>query len=149
MNKENILKSLRINYTVAFVATLIIIAAFECGFIEKGALANIISSTMFYALQVVVIMLTVILIPIAIKGFTNSMTKVKDMDSDNALKLYCKKSLQRIFLLFIVIVINEFAYYGMGYEGSLYCGLFGFGSMIYSFPTKMVMEEFLQGKTEK
>lgn len=89
------------------------------------------------------------LIPLAIKGFTNSIAKAGDMDDRSALNLYYKKSLQRISLLFIVIVINEFAYYGVGYEGALYCGLFGYGSMIYSFPTRMVMEQFLQGKTDK
>ena len=149
MNKDKILKSLRINYTVAFIATLFVIIAFETGLIPKSLLANIISSTTFYALQVATIILTIILIPLAIKGFTNSIAKAGTMDNDAALNLYCKKSIQRIFLLFIVIIINEFAYYGIGYDGSLYCGLFGFGAMIYSFPTQMVMEQFMQGKIEK
>lgn len=149
MNKENILKSLRINYAVAFIATLIIVVAFESGLLAKGLLANFVSSSIYYMLQVATIMLTVILIPLAIRGFTNSIAKVDGMDEASVLKLYCKKSLQRIFLLFIVIVINEFAYYGLGYDGALYCGLFGYGSMIYSYPTRMVMEQFLQGKTEK
>lgn len=149
MNKENILKYLKINYAVAFIATFVVVVAFESGFITKGLLANHISSSNYYMLQVVTIMLTVMLIPLAIKGFTNSIAKAGDMDDRSALNLYYKKSLQRISLLFIVIVINEFAYYGVGYEGALYCGLFGYGSMIYSFPTRMVMEQFLQGKTDK
>ena len=149
MNKENILKYLRMNYAVAFIATLVVVVVFESGFIAKGLLANHISSSMYYMLQVVTILLTIVLIPLAIKGFTNSIAKVGGMDDKSALKLYCKKSMMRISLLFIVIVINEFTYYGIGYEGALYCGLFGYGSMIYSFPTRMVMEQFLQGKTDK
>ena len=149
MNKENILKSLRINYAVAFIATLIIITAFESGFIAKGLLADMISPTTYYILQVATIMLTVILIPTAIKSFTKAAEKAVSMDEDKALTLYTKKSIQRIILLFVVIVINGFTYYGTGYEGSLYCGLFGYASMIYSFPTRMVMEQFLHGKTDK
>lgn len=149
MNKENILKSLRINYVVAFIATLIIIIAFESGFVAKGALTGIISSTAYYILQVATVMLTVILIPTAIKSFTKAAERACDMNGNDALKLYAKKSMQRIALLFAVIVINGFTYYGTGYEGALYCGLFGYGVMIYSFPTRMVMEQFLQGKTDK
>ena len=149
MNKENILKSLRINFAVAMVAALVVILAFESGMATKGALAANISSSMFYMLQVVTIMLTIILIPLAIKGFSNSIAKVAGLDADSALKLYAKKSIQRISILFLVIILNEFAYYGAGYDGALYCGLFGIGSMIYSFPTKMVMEQFLSGKTDK
>ena len=149
MNKENILKSLRINYIVAFIATLIIIIAFESGFIAKGALAEIISQTADYIVQVATVMLTVILIPAAIRNFTKAAEKACGMNETDALKLYTKKSMLRIVLLFAVITINSFTYYGAGYEGSLYCSMFGYGAMIYSFPTRMVMEQFLQNKTDK
>lgn len=149
MNKDTIIKSLRINYFVSIAAALIVLLAFELGFIEKGTLATAISSTAIYMIEVTAIMLTVLLIPLAIKGFTNSMEKTKGIDEDEFLKLFTKKSLQRIFLLFIVIVMNEFVYYGIGYEGALYCGLLGLGSMIYSFPTKMVLEQLLNGEKQQ
>lgn len=137
---------MRINYIVAFIAALAVLLSFELGFVEKGALAKVISSTAMYVLQVVVIMLTVILIPLAMKSFTKSLEKAKKMSEDAFLVVFSKKSLQRIFLLFVVVVVNEFAYYGLDYEGALYCGLLGFGSMIYSFPTRMVLEQFLSDK---
>ena len=149
MNKETVLRSLRINHVVAFAATLVIVAAFECGFVAKGVLAGLISSSAYYMLQVATVMLTVILVPMAIKSFTKAAGKCSGMSEGDALKLYTRMSMQRTVLVFLVIIINGFAYYGLGYEGSLYCGLFGYGSMIYAFPTKMVMEQFLQGKTDK
>jgi hypothetical protein len=91
-------------------------------------------------------MLTVVLIPLAIKGFTASLEKSKGLPEADFLNLFCKKSLQRIFLLFIVVVLNEFVYYALGYESALYCGVLGFGAMIYSFPTKMVLEQYLAEK---
>lgn len=146
MDKSVILKSLRINYFVALVAALMVPISFELGFIEKGVLVNILSSTGMYVAQVVVIMLTVVLVPLAIKGFTRSLEKARNLPEGDVLKVFSKKSIQRISLLFIVMVVNGFAYYGLDYSEALYCGLFGLGSMIYSFPTKMVLEQYLCDK---
>jgi hypothetical protein len=143
MEKKAIIRSLRINYFVSMAAALVVLLAFECGVVEKGALAAVVPSTAMYAVQVATIFLTVLLIPLAIKGFTSSLDKAKGVDEAAFIKLFCKKSLQRIFILFIVVVVNEFVYYGLGYDGALYCGLLGFGSMIYSFPTRMVLEQYL------
>lgn len=143
MEKNKVLNSLRINYAVSLVAALLVLLAFELDFIEKGALVKVVSSTAMYVMQVVTVMLTVILIPLAIKGFTRSLEKAKGMPEACLINLFCKKSLQRIFLLFIVIIVNEFAYYGLGYDSALYCALLGLGSMIYSFPTRMVLEQYL------
>lgn len=146
MKKNAVLKSLRINYFVTFVALLVLLFSFEFGLIEKDVLMNVVPSSVLYMIQVIAIMLTVILIPLAIKGFTKSMEKARGLSEDAFLKVYCKKNIQRIFLLFVVLVVNIFVYYAFGYNGSLYCILLGFGSMIYSFPTKMVLEQFLCDK---
>ena len=146
MEKNAIIKSLRINYFVSLVAVLVVLLAFELGVVQKGVLNEVISSTAVYLIQVSAVMLTVVLIPLAIKGFTASLEKSKGLPEADFLKLFCKRSLQRIFLLFIVIVLNEFVYYALGYEGALYCGVLGFGAMIYSFPTKMVLEQYLAEK---
>lgn len=146
MNKNAIIKSLRISYVVSLIAALAVVLAFEFDLIEEGAFAKLLSSTMVYALQVVTVMLTVILIPLAVKGFTKSLEKAKALSEYKFTKLFFKKSLIRMFLLFIVILVNIFVYYGLGYNGALYCGLFGLGSMIYSFPTKMVFEHYFGEK---
>ena len=146
MEKNTVIRSLRINYFVSFVAALLVLLAFELDFIEKGALVKVMSSTAMYIVQVVAVMITVIFIPCAIKGFTKSMEKSKGMPENGILDVFCKKSLLRIFLLFVVVLVNLFVYYGLGYDSALYCGLLGFGSMIYSFPTKMVLEQYIEGK---
>ena len=143
MDRGKIIRSLRINYIVSIVAALAVVLAFELGFIEKGAMVNVVSADTMYMIQVTAVMLTIALIPLAIKGFTRAMEKVKGNPEEVVVALFCKKSLQRIFLLFLVVVINEFVYYGLGYDSSLYCCLIGLGSMIYSFPTKMVLEQSL------
>lgn len=148
MEKRAIIKSLRINYVVSFVAALVVLLAFELGFIEKGLLAKTVSSTTLYVMQVATVLLTVSLIPLAIKGFASSLEKAKGQPEADILKLFCKRSLQRIFLLFIVVVFSEIVYYALGYEGALYCGVLGYGFMIYCFPTEMVLDQYLADNKE-
>ena len=143
MEKNTIIKSLRINHIVALVVALALLSAFEFGLFEKGALVGVVSSTAMYVMQVAVVMLTVILIPLAIKGFTAALEKAKGMSEDAFLVVFCKKSMQRTLLLFFVMVLSEFAYYGLAYDGAMYCGLLGLGFMVYSFPTRQTLATYL------
>ena len=144
MNSKEILKSLRVNHLFSLFAALIVIVAFEAGLLVKGALATVLPSGGVYAMQVGAVMLTVLLVPLAIKGFSNSLNKALGSSEEDFLKLFAKKGLQRILLLFIALLVNEFVYYGIGYEGALYCGLLALCSLLYGFPTKMVLEGYLE-----
>lgn len=143
MEKNTIMKSLRIICLASFFASLLVLLAFEFGFMEKGALVKVMSPTAMYVVQVAAVMITVIFIPWAIKGFTRSMEKAKGLPESAVLKIFCRKGLQRILLLFVVVIVNLFVYYGLGYDSALYCGLLGLGSMAYSFPTRMVLEQYI------
>ena len=144
MQKERILKSLRINYFISLAATLFIIAAFESGYLYKGTLANVLTPDAVYAVEVVTVMLTIMFIPLAIKGYTRSLKKAHGMSEREFLKLYTKKSLQRIFILFVAVAVSEFVYYGLNYEGAMYCAVLGYGALLYSYPTKQVLEDYIQ-----
>lgn len=143
MNKERIIKSLRLNYFVAFISTLVIIIAFESRMLYKGALRSIISEENAYNLEIAAVMLTIGLIPLALKSFSRSMEKAKAKGNAEVLKKFGKMSLLRIALLFVVIIANAFIYYGINYEGALYCGLIGYGALIYSYPTIETLESYL------
>lgn len=144
MNNNEILKSLRINHIFSILAALMVIVVFETGIVAKDALGNLLSSTWIYILQVLAVMITVLLIPLAIKGFTSSLNKALGCSDEEFRKLFVKKSIQRIFLLFIVLLTNIFVYYGIGYNGSLYCGLFALGTLLYSYPTRLVLNDYLE-----
>ena len=148
MEKKSIIKSLRVNHLFSVFAAMIAVAAFELGLIKEGVLPNVLSSTSIYVVQVAVVMLTVLLVPFAIKGFTNSLNKNAGCKEEDYIRLFIKKSVQRIFTLFIVLLLNIFVYYGIGYEGSLYCGILALGSLIYSFPTMQVLEQYLDKNRE-
>ena len=144
MKNEEIIKSLRINHIFSVFAILLTIAAFETGVLQKEALGKLLSATWTYTLQVATIMLTVLLIPYAIKSFTKKLENNTANDSEERKKIFIKKSMQRIVILFAVVLLNTFTYYGIGYEGALYCGIAGLGALVYSFPTKSVLENYLE-----
>ena len=143
MQKERILKSLRFNYIVAFIAALIIVVAFEGEYLYKGALAMVLEAKSIYMLQVTGVMVTIGLIPLALKGFTRSLEKVRGKSEPEILKTFNRMSLIRISLLFVVIVLNSFIYYGINYEGAMYCTIFGYGALIYSYPTRATLNQYM------
>ncbi len=148
MNKENVLKSLKFNFITSIFSAIIAIAAFETGYLTKGVLAMNLSEQDIYYVEVSAIMVTIAIIPFAIKGFSRSMKKAAGLDNITILKLYGKKSIQRMFLLFIALVVNIFVYYGIKYDGSLYCGIVSLGALIYSYPTENVLNEYLDSKKQ-
>lgn len=144
MSKKEILKSLRINHAFSLFAVALVIVAFETGLLVKGALAALMPVNGMYVLEVVVIMSTVLLVPYAIKGFSGALNKALGCSEEDFLKLFARKSLQRIFILFITLLLNTFVYYGVCYDGSLYCGLLSLCALLYSFPAKQVLEGYLE-----
>ena len=149
MNRDNVLKSLKFNFATSVFALIIAIAAFETGFLTKGALAMNLAEEDMYYIEVSAIMLTIAIIPFALKGFSRAMKRGASLDNISLLKLYSKKSLQRMFLLFIATVINIFVYYGVEYNGAMYCAIISFGALLYSYPTGKVLDEYQNGNETK
>ena len=52
-------------------------------------------------------------------------------------------------LLFIVLVVNIFVYYGISYDGAMYCGIVSFGALLYSCPTEKVLDDLMNGDGTK
>jgi hypothetical protein len=149
MNKENVLKSLRFNFITSIFSAIIAIAAFETGYLTKGVLALNLSEQDIYYVEVCTIMITIAIVPFALKGFSRAMKKVAGLDNIAVLKVYGKKSIQRMFMLFIALVINIFVYYGLKYDGAMYCAIVSLGALIYSYPTEKVLNEYLDGNKTK
>lgn len=146
MNRDNVLKGLKFNFATSIFAALIAVAAFETGYLTKGALTPFIDEESLYYIEVSAIMLTMAIIPFALKGFSRAMAKGTSLDNMAYLKLYNKKSLQRMFMLFIALVVNIFVYYGTEYDGAMYCAILSFGALLYSYPTGKVLDEYRNKK---
>ena len=142
MNKDNVIKSLKRHYFSMFAVILITLLTFEFA-LKDGLLIENVSASALYIIQVFAIMFTVVFIPLAIVGFTKSIEKAKGLPEDAFFLKFLKRGILRIDLLSAVLAVNILVYYRFGYDGALYCGLLGLGAMIYSFPTKAVLEQYM------
>lgn len=146
MNTEKTIKALKFNHIVAFLATLAIIVAFEGGFLQKGALATLLSPDNIYMLEVTTVMITIALIPLALKSFTRAMKRATGEGKMKLFRTFSNMSLVRTSLLFVVIAVNAFIYYGIEYDGALYCGLFGYCALAYSYPTASTLYSYMNNE---
>ena len=149
MNRDNVLKGLKFNFATSIFAAIIAIAAFETGYLTKGALTPFVDEEALYYIEVCAIMLTIAIIPFALKSFSRAMSKGVELDKTEYLKLYNKKSMQRMFLLFIALVVNIFVYYGIEYDGAMYCAILSFGALFYSYPTGKVLDGYMNANETK
>ena len=142
MNRENVLKGLKFNFITSIFAAAIAIAAFETGYLTKGALTPFVGEEGLYYIEVTAVMLTMAIIPLALKLFSRATSKSTELNDTAYLKLYNRKSLQRMFLLFVSLVINIFVYYGIEYDGAMYCAILSFGALLYSYPTGKILDGY-------
>ena len=147
MNKDNVIKSLKRHYYAMLAVVLVTLLVFEFG-LKEGLLIENVSPSALYVIQVFAIMFTVVFIPLAIVGFTKSIEKAMSLPQEAFFLKFLKRGMRRIHLLAAVLAVNIVVYYRFGYDGAMYCGLLGLGAMIYSFPTKNVLEQYL-GEAEK
>ena len=133
MTTEQALKKTRINFWVHIVILAAITAVFETGVIAKNTLTM--SEQTRYIVDVAAIMLTISLIPLAVKGFSAQMRKAAKEKKDELLPLFVAKSNARIALLFIVAATNLFLYYTASNNGAFYCAILGLAALVYSYPT--------------
>ena len=57
--------------------------------------------------------------------------------------------MQRMFLLFIALVVNIFVYYGIEYAGAMYCAILSFGALLYSYPTGKGLDGYMNSNETK
>ena len=80
MNRDNVLKGLKFNFATSIFAAIIAIAAFETGYLTKGALTPFVDEEALYYIEVCAIMLTIAIIPFALKSFSRAMSKGAELD---------------------------------------------------------------------
>lgn len=147
MTIDNTIKSIR---TTFWLQTAIIIAAiilFETGIIAKNSID--LTPTMQYICEVGGIILTIALIPLAIKGFSAQMRRAAEQKVPHFNEYFRSKCNARLSIIFAVTITNILLYYGTGYNGALYCALFGIAATIYSYPTKETLSNYTLNEEDK
>lgn len=142
MQKEEAIKKTRIIFWAQAIVSATLAILLQTELASSTAIA--LSPTTLYTIEVAGIMLTICLIPLAIKGFSAQVSKAAKKKIPHFIEYYHSKCNARTSILFMVIMMNIALYYILGRNsGPLYCGLLGVAAAIYSYPTKGTLDNYL------
>ena len=136
--KEQIKRILIIQKSAFFgvwTAPLLLVALYETGLYQEGLLAG--NAQMEYILQSVSILLTIGLIPFALRMFNlNLVKRIKDLPLQQALKSYQVWSILRLALLFVPAILALSFYYLTMNTTNLFCACMALIATLFCVPSE-------------
>lgn len=139
MENKNVLFKQQCLFWILLFVVIITVILFETGVLYvNGVVGN---GQLGYFIDVIGILITIGLIPLALKKFSNSIDQAKKCNNDDFIRIYRRESEIRLALLFVVVMVNVGLYYGAANEGALYCALAGLAAFIYGYPRMQIMQE--------
>lgn len=140
MQKEEAIKKARIVFWAQATMAATLAALFQTGYIIKETLN--LAPTTRYITEVAGVMLTIMLIPLAIKAFTKQMQRAAKEKTNHFIEYYHNKCNARTTILFAVVMMNIALYYALDNNSSFYCTLLGIAAAIYSYPTRAIIDKY-------
>ncbi len=132
---DNLLSTLKIEYSLFWVGALCLIPLYESNLLQEGIYAG--DKLMEYILYTIGILLSVIFIPLALKLFSVSLNKrLPNLSIDEALKSYKKWSEIRLALLFIPTILNISFYYMTMQTTGLLCASMALVASLFCVPNR-------------
>ena len=136
--KEQIKRILIIQKSVflgVWTAPLLLVVLYETGLYQEGLLAG--NAQMEYILQSVSILLTIGLIPFALRMFNMNLVKrIKDLPLQQALKSYQIWSILRLALLFVPAIMALSFYYLTMNTTNLFCACMALIATLFCVPSE-------------
>ena len=118
-----------------WTAPLLLVVLYETGLYQEGLLAG--NAQMEYILQSVSILLTIGLIPFALRMFNMNLVKrIKDLPLQQALKSYQTWSLLRLALLFVPAIMALSFYYLTLNTTNLFCACMALIATLFCVPSE-------------
>ena len=118
-----------------WTAPLLLVVLYETGLYQEGLLAG--NAQMEYILQSVSILLTIGLIPFALRMFNmNLVTRIKELPLQQALKSYQTWSLLRLTLLFVPAILALSFYYLTMNTTNLFCACMALIATLFCVPSE-------------
>lgn len=125
-------------YDVILIAVLILIG-------ELGGFSGIIEpdTTTHYIVEVASIMITIGALPVAYKILKTQMEKAATQGTEHLVKSFPRIYLPHISILVFVVYINTLLHYNGHFNGAIYCAVLACSALVYSFPTKRMLEKYI------
>jgi hypothetical protein len=118
-----------------WTAPLLLVVLYETGLYQEGLLAG--NAQMEYILQSVSILLTIGLIPFALRMFNlNLVKRIKELPLQQALKSYQTWSLLRLALLFVPAIMALSFYYLTMNTTNLFCACMTLIATLFCVPSE-------------
>jgi hypothetical protein len=118
-----------------WTAPLLLVVLYETGLYQEGLLAG--NAQMEYILQSVSILLTIGLIPFALRMFNlNLVKRIKELPLQQALKSYQAWSLLRLALLFVPAILALSFYYLTMNTTNLFCACMALIATLFCVPSE-------------
>ena len=118
-----------------WTAPLLLVVLYETGLYQEGLLAG--NAQMEYILQSVSILLTIGLIPFALRMFNMNLVKrIKDLPLQQALKSYQIWSFLRLALLFVPAIMALSFYYLTMNTTNLFCACMALIATLFCVPSE-------------
>ena len=118
-----------------WTAPLLVVVLYETGLYQEGLLAG--NAQMEYILQSVSILLTIGLIPFALRMFNlNLVKRIKELPLQQALKSYQAWSLLRLALLFVPAILALSFYYLTMNTTNLFCACMALIATLFCVPSE-------------
>jgi hypothetical protein len=118
-----------------WTAPLLLVVLYETGLYQEGLLAG--NAQMEYILQSVSILLTIGLIPFALRMFNlNLVKRIKELPLQQALKSYQTWSLLRLALLFVPAILALSFYYLTMNTTNLFCACMALVATLFCVPSE-------------
>ena len=118
-----------------WTAPLLLVVLYETGLYQEGLLAG--NAQMEYILQSVSILLTIGLIPFALRMFNlNLVKRIKELPLQQALKSYQTWSLLRLSLLFVPAIMALSFYYLTMNTTNLFCACMALIATLFCVPSE-------------
>jgi hypothetical protein len=132
---DKLLATLKIEYSFFWIGSLSLIPLYESNIIQEGIYTDDVKIK--YILYTVGILLSVILIPLALKLFSVSLVnRIRNLSIDDAMKSYRKWSEIRLGLLFIPAILNISFYYMTMDTTGILCASMALIASLFCVPDK-------------
>ena len=132
MTNKQILLRLRIEYIVYILLALLLVALYELQVFTKGTMEG--HTTAVYVLECIGVLLTVVLVPLALKSFHVALERIAEKEEQEHRRSYVKWNEIRLAMFVVVVLVNISIYYVASSTTCGYCAVIGAIASLFCLP---------------
>lgn len=146
MNSKKLALRLMIGWISIFVVAGVTALLYETGVLAKGSVTE---PKTIYILQVVGVLISLAVIPVALRGFKKMSERLEDRPFESQVRIYEAFSWIRLAAFLAVVEYGVLLYYMINDDIGLYCALIGAICSLFCIPQRRAVEYDLDWKNKE